>query len=179
MYKLINVKAMKKFVYLILLLFAIVTVNVRAQAFTERMHFEASAATGIKDGGTTPVDFSFKFHVDVLPVSYVFITVEDNFSLHKYNGVKSYSHGASAGGGLSVKLLGSAEKTHALDARLKVLGCIGSSDWKRTTYDVSLAWYIKSCKFSPVVELGYRYLDSRMEGIANYGNVYVSLGLRY
>jgi hypothetical protein len=51
--------------------------------------------------------------------------------------------------------------------------------WKRATYDASLAWYLKSPKFSPVVELGYRYLDSKTTGIDNYGNVYASIGIRY
>jgi hypothetical protein len=47
------------------------------------------------------------------------------------------------------------------------------------TYDASLAWYLKSQKFSPVVELGYRYIKSKTTGIDNYGDVYVSVGLRY
>lgn len=170
---------MKKTICLFLLLVVITASKMYAQSFGDRLHFELSGATGMKDDGTTPVDFSFKFHVDVLPVSYVFITAENNVSLHKEDGVKTYFHGESVGGGLGVKLLNRAKSIHSLDVRLKVLGCLGSPDWKRMAYDASVAWYIKSRKFSPVVELGYRYLDSRTEGVSNYGNAYLSIGLRY
>ena len=66
---------------------------------------------------------------------------------------------------------------HALDVRVKSLST--SPDWKRNTYDASLAWYLKTEKFSPIVEFGYRYLDSRTKGIDNYGNAYLTIGLRY
>ena len=68
---------------------------------------------------------------------------------------------------------------HALDVRVKSLSTLGNPDWKRNTYDASLAWYLKTEKFSPIVELGYRYLDSRTKGIDNYGNAYLTIGLRY
>lgn len=63
--------------------------------------------------------------------------------------------------------------------RAKAMGSLANPDWKRTTYDASLAWYMNAGKFSPVVELGYRFLDSRTKGVANYGGAYLSIGLRY
>lgn len=171
---------MRHLFFFVSLLIATITANdAQAQTFAERMHFETSVGAGIKEKGTTPIDFSFKFHVDVLRMSYVFITAEDNISLHKDNGVKTYYKGASLGGGLGVKLLNNAKSVHALDVRLKVLGALGGADWKHTTYDASLAWYMKAHRFSPVVELGYRHIDSRTNGIGNYGSAYLSIGLRY
>lgn len=156
-----------------------IATNARAQSFIERSNFEASAASGIKDGGIKPIDFSFKYHIDILPKFYVSITAEDNISLHKDNGVKTYYKGISMGGGLGIRLLNSTKSIHALDIRLMSLGSIGGSDWKRTTYDASLAWYMKSHRFSPVIGLGYRYIDSRTNSIGNYGSAYLSIGLRY
>lgn len=170
---------MKKFIYATTLLLALTTVRMHAQTFMDRIHFEATAGTGIKNNGIKPLDFSFKSHVDIIPVSYVFITAEDNILLYKDNGAKTYFSGASLGGGLGVKLLNCTKSIHALDARVKALGSLGSPDWKRTTYDVSLAWYVKAYRFSPIAELGYRFLDSRTKGFDNYGNAYISLGLRF
>ncbi len=170
---------MKKFIYATTLLLALTTVKMNAQTFMERIHFEASAGTGLKNNGIKPIDFSFKFHVDVIPISYAFITIEDNISLYKDNGTKTYFNGTSLGGGLGIKLLNRTRSIHVLDVRAKALGSLGNPDWKRTTYDVSLAWYIKTYRFSPIVELGYRYLDSRIKGFDNYGNAYISFGLRY
>ena len=34
-------------------------------------------------------------------------------------------------------------------------------------------------KFSPIIELGYRFMESHTTGIGNYSNVYMTLGLRY
>ncbi len=160
-------------------LLAATAVKMHAQTFKDRIHFETTAGIGIKNNGITPVDFSFRFHMDVLPIFYVFITAEDNIFLYKNDEAKTYSKGASLGGGLGVKLLNSKKSNQAIDVRVKALGNLGSPDWKYTTYNASLAWYIKSDKFSPVVEFGYRFLDSCTKGRDNYGNAYLSIGLRY
>lgn len=155
------------------------TVEIHAQTVMDRIHFEFAAGTGIRQNGIKPVDFSFKSLVDFVSISYLFVTVEDNISLYKNNNVKSYSNGVSIGGGLGVKLLNGTKGIHGLDIRAKALDCVGNPAWNRTTYDAALVWYIKSFRFSPVVELGYRYLDSHTVGLDNYGNAYLSIGLRY
>ena len=170
---------MKKLIYAAALLLVLAAAKVNAQTFMDRIHFEFAAGTGARQNGIKPVDFSFKSLVDFVSISYLFVTVEDNISLYRNNNVKSYSNGVSIGGGLGVKLLNGTKGIHGLDVRAKALTCAGNLAWKRTTYDAALAWYIKSFRFSPVVELGYRYLDSRTAGLDNYGNAYLSIGLRY
>lgn len=170
---------MKKYIYAVIFLMALASSDLNAQTFKERFYFETSASSGLKNNGITPIDFSFKFHVDVIPIAYIFISAEDNISLYKEDKAKTYINGTSIGGGIGVKLLNRTKGIHALDVRFKSLSSVGGTDFKRTSYDASLAWYMKNHKFSPVVELGYRYLDSRTKGFDNYGNVYVSFGLRY
>lgn len=170
---------MRKYIYAAMLLLALSTVRSYAQTFKERSYFEISAAKGLKNHGITPVDFSFKFHVDLIPLAYIFVSAEDNICLYKENEAKTYINGASIGGGVGVRLLNKTKGCHALDVRFKSLSSVGGTDFKRTSYDASLAWYMKGHKFSPVVEIGYRYLDSRTNGFDNYGNAYVTFGLRY
>lgn len=170
---------MRRFIYITILLLVLATIKGQAQTFMERTHFEVSAGTGVKSNGVIPLDFSFKYYVDVIPVLYLFIGVEDNLTLYNHGIDKTYVNGASLGGGIGVRLLNSTKGIHALDIRAKSLGSLGKPDWKRTTYDVSLAWYIKTVKFSPVVELGYRFIDSHTEGFDNCGNAYLSIGFRY
>lgn len=175
----INHIVMKKLICAIMFLLFSTAASVHAQAFKEMTFFELSAGSGVKHHGITPVDFSFKLHVDLLPFAYIFIAAEDNIALYKNDDAKSYSNGCSMGGGLGFKLLNGVKGKHALDVRVKSLSTLGSPDWKRNTYDASLAWYLKTEKFSPIVEIGYRYLDSRTKGIDNYGNAYLTIGLRY
>ena len=85
----------------------------------------------------------------------------------------------SAGSGVKHHGITPVDFSFKLHVRVKSLSTLGSPDWKRNTYDASLAWYLKTEKFSPIVELGYRYLDSRTKGIDNYGNAYLTIGLRY
>ena len=170
---------MKKFIYATTLLLALATVKIHAQTFMDRVHFEFSAGTGIANKGIKPVDFSFKSQVKFVSIAYLFVTAEDNISLYKNEGVKTYYNGVSIGGGLGVKLLNSIKSIHALDIRAKALSSVGCPSWKRSSYDVSLAWYLKSYRFSPVVELGYRFVDSHTQGIDNCGNVFLSIGFRY
>lgn len=170
---------MKKYIYAVIFLLIFMSLGVSAQTFKERSYFEISAAKGLKNNGITPIDFSFKFHVDVIPMAYMFISAEDNISLYRENEIKTYINGTSLGGGIGVRLLNQTKGSHALDVRFKSLSSVGGTDFKRTSYDVSLAWYMNNLKFSPIVELGYRYLDSRTNGFDNYGNAYITFGLRY
>lgn len=170
---------MRKLICAIMLLLAWSVDEVHSQTFGDGIHLEASAGTGIKDEGVTPVDFSFKLNVDFVSIFYLFIAAEDNISLYKRGGIKDHSKGVSGGGGVGVRLFNSVKSNHAFDFRVKSLASFGNPDWKRTTYDAALAWYLKSEKFSPVVELGYRFIDSRTKGFDNYGNAYLSIGLRY
>ena len=166
-----------RFIFFLFLSLSVSTMS--AQSFKDRTLFECMAGTGIQNNDKIPLDLSFKLRVDIIPLAYMFITVEDNISLFKNKEARTYSNGASLGGGIGVKLLNHSKGDHALDVRIKSLQSLGSPDWKRTTYDAGLAWYLKSEKFSPIVELGYRFLDSRTKGIDNYGNAYLSIGLRY
>lgn len=170
---------MKKPYLIIVLLLALSAVKVHAQSFMDQIHFEVSAGAGVKNKGITPIDFSFKAHVEFVSISYLFVSAEDNISLYNNDGIKTYYKGASIGGGLGVKLLNSLESIHALDIRAKALSSVGNPTWERTSYDLSLAWYIRSGRFSPIVELGYRYVDSHTKGIDNCGNVFLSIGFRY
>lgn len=170
---------MKRFAFVAVLMLALATTVTHAQPFMDRVHFEASAAAGIRSRGITPIDFSFRSFVDFVSVSYLFVAVEDNVSLYSGNGVKSYSNGAGIGGGVGVRLLGSKSEKHALDVRAKALGSVGRPYWKRNSYDLSLAWYVPSARFSPVVEVGYRFIDSRTTGIENCSTAYLSIGFRY
>lgn len=170
---------MKRLIYTTALLLMLATVKTHAQTFMDRIHFEFSAGTGMENKGITPVDFSFKSQVEFVSIAYLFVTAEDNISLYKNKEVKTYYNGVSLGGGLGVKLLDSVKSIHALDVRAKALSSVGCPSWKRTSYDISLAWYLRSYKFSPVVELGYRFIDSHTPGLDNCGNAFLSIGFRY
>lgn len=115
---------MKKLICAIMFLLSLPAASVHAQAFKEMTFFELSAGSGVKHHGITPVDFSFKLHVDLLPFAYIFIAAEDNIALYKNDGAKSYSNGCSMGGGLGFKLLNGVKGKHALDVRVKSLSTL-------------------------------------------------------
>lgn len=121
---------MKRFIYATTLLLALTTMKMHAQTFMDRVHFEFSAGTGLENKGIKPVDFSFKSQVEFVSISYLFVTVEDNISLYKNEGEKTYYNGVGIGGGLGVKLLNSVKSIHALDIRAKALSSVGCPSWK-------------------------------------------------
>lgn len=175
----LKIYPMKKFLFATLVLLAVSAAGAHAQTFMDRVHFEAAMAAGAKHNGITPVDFSFRALVDFVPASYLFIAVEDNISLYDVEGVKSYSTGVGIGGGVGVRLLGSKSENHSFDVRARAVGSVGNPYWQRNSYDLSLAWYVRTARFSPVVELGYRFIDSRTTGIDDYCNLFLSIGFRY
>lgn len=75
---------MKRLFYAIMLLLVLSTLRLNAQSFVDRTHFEVMAGIGIENKGITPIDFSFKAHVEFVSVSYLFVTVEDNVSLYNH-----------------------------------------------------------------------------------------------
>ena len=172
---------MKKSIVLIVILFIVSASNSYSQSFADRIHFEASAGAGSKYECMKPLDISFKVDVDIVKKLYAFIDEENNHNLYKDGDFRTYYSSANLGGGLGVRLLDSEKTKHKLDLRAGVLSSIGNADWKKTTYAVGLAWYLgsKSHTFSPVVEMGYRYANSRTEGLKNYSGFYMSIGLRY
>lgn len=117
--------------------------------------------------------------MDIVKSFYAFVAIEDSKTLYKNEDIKSYLNSENIGGGLGVKFLNAGKNTHSLDLRIKLLNSIGNADWKKTTFDSSIAWYMPHEKFSPVVELGYRFMNSHTAGIDNYSNIYMTLGLRY
>ena len=174
---------MKKIVCLNMLLLAVSAGKSYGQSFADRLHFEATVGSGFKSKNIQPLDVSAKIGVDIIPSLYAYIAYEGNKSLYEKGDERTYFSGESLGGGVGVKFLNSVKTPHALDLRVKALTSIGGADWKRTTYDASLAWYLRSEKksriFTPVVEMGYRYIDSRTTGLDNMGNFYMSFGIRF
>lgn len=150
-----------------------------SQTFQERMSFEVVSEAGLKIKGTMPIDFSFRFLLDIIPISYIFVDVEENVSLHSKSLNKYYTNGQYLGGGIGFKMLNKSNTNHALDFRIKALGNVGKTDWKHTTYDVCMSWYLNNVMFSPLVEFGYRFMDSRIKEISDYNGIYMSIGLRY
>lgn len=169
---------LKKFLFLILMLVSIVCKS-NAQSFSDRLHFEAAAGTGVKMHGITPLDYSFKLNVDVAPRFYVSVVTETEKSLYKDDKIKTYFNGESLGGGMGYNFYDNNNSSHVLGIRTKIMSSIFKADCKRTTYDVFLSWYTKSGGISPVVELGYRYIKSHSAQLRNYSNVYMTLGVRY
>ena len=169
---------LKKFLFLILMLVSLVCKS-NALSFSDRLHFEAAAGTGVKMHGITPLDYSFKLNVDVAPRFYVSVVTETEKSLYKDDKIKTYFNGESLGGGMGYNFYDNNNSSHVLGIRTKIMSSIFKADCKRTTYDVFLSWYTKTRRFSPVIELGYRYIKSRSVELRNYSNVYMTLGIRY
>ena len=174
--KLLNM--IKKIICLTALLLALTSVNVNADSYWDDIHFEFVAGLGNKSNSITPSDFASRIHTKFISRTYLFVSLENNLALYENNSVKTYYSGFAGGGGIGVKLFGAKEESSsALDLRAQVVGSVDSVDWKRTSYELSLAYYLKS-RWTPVIELGYRYTDSRT-GLGDFGRVYLRLGLRY
>ena len=172
----------KKIIFLTTLLFGFTSVNVNAddaQSFWDRLHGELGLGIGLKTNSIEPYDISYKIHVDIISKAYAFISLESNVALYN-NVAKTYYSGTSLGGGLGVTLRDVKEESpYVLDLRGQVLTNVGNTDWERTTYELALVFYLKSSiRISPLIELGYRYIDSRSL-LDDYDNIYMRLGIRF
>lgn len=171
---------MRQLIYIIILVASVSFPNVTySQSLEKRMNFEIVGGTGLKNKGTVPIDFSFRFLFKIVPISYVFVDVEEDVSLHSEGQKRYYTSGHYIGGGLGLSMLNKLKTNHALDIRIKALGNVGKTNWKHTTYDACLSWYLKNVGFSPIVELGYKFMDSKIDSYSNYNSIYMSIGLRY
>lgn len=150
-----------------------------AQTSNSHVHFEMATSYGLESKNVTPIDFSFNAQYDIIPIIYAFASVDRNLALYDADAENCYYEGELLGGGIGIHLWGNNKDKHVLDARLKVLTSIGNSDWKQTSYYTCLAWYMKNLEFSPVVEIGFRHIDSKTSYLNDYRSVFLSIGLRY
>lgn len=81
---------MKKYSLIYLFLFSYIT---HAQSVTDKLYFEDAVGTGIENKGITPLDLSFKAHIDITSKIYVFASTETNFSYYKENAIETYGKG--------------------------------------------------------------------------------------
>ena len=171
---------MKRFICLTALMFALTAVNVNADSYWDDVHFEYVAGIGYKSNSMRPSDFAFRIHTKFISRTYLFTSLEENLVLYDNNSDKTYYSGFAGGGGLGVTLLGAKEESScALDLRaLVVANSVKKVEWQRVSYELALAFYLKSHRWTPIVELGYRYTDSRT-GPDDFGRVYLRLGLRF
>ncbi|MCR4773278.1 MAG: DUF481 domain-containing protein [Prevotella sp.] len=151
------------------------------KSFADRLMFEINMGAGVKQHGITPITATFNAGVNVTKRFYAFASVEGMTGLYKNGAVKTYERAANIGGGLGYNLWTNKSGSDALDLKASATTTVGGSNWKNTAYTVQLVEYLgaKNSSVKPFFGLGYRYIDSHHSAFANYGNVYVTIGLRF
>ena len=93
------------------------------------------------------------------------------------------------GAGVDVTLLRATKSTGwvsegtTLDIRCQALASVGSADFKHSSYSVQMLYNMRGPGYgkymTPVIGIGYRYMDMRTNGFKDTHNFYLSVGIRY
>ena len=148
--------------------------------------------------GRAETSVSFKQHEMTPVVSFVTLGIEPVKRLNvgvsyinflglgskNQDGSRLYLKSHGLGGSISWQLLeatgkdGCSETAAGYCIQARYGHSIGNGDLKYNLYDIGLVCYLRVGKFSPSsLTVGYRFIDSRTEGIRNHNGVYLSLGI--
>lgn len=194
-------KAMKRFLVVLLLALPMLGASaqnvkqekldsflvVMPQSFFERLSASYNFSLGLQNKNTTPLMMGVDFGYEVLPRLRVIFKMDYAMALRSVKGVRTYDDALLLGGGLSYRLFGGkgytqpAQAKDALELQFTAGGSVGKMDWKQNYYDFGLLYTTRHrlsiC--TPILGLGYRYVNSHAAGMKNYGGVYATIGMRF
>lgn len=160
---------------------------VMPQSFFERLSASCNLSVGLQNKNTTPLMMGVDFGYEVLPRLRVLFKMDYAMALRSVEGVRTYDNALLLGGGLSYRLFGGkgytqpAQAKDALELQFTAGGSVGKMDWKQNYYDFGLLYTTRHrlsiC--TPILGLGYRYVNSHAAGMKNYGGVYATIGMRF
>lgn len=149
-----------------------------------KLFVEMAAGTGLKQHDVTPVSYSLNIGYNISPKFYVFARMEGLYGLYQKNDIRVYNKSYNLGGGLGYNIWTDNSECKlgksAFDIRTSITSSVGNADWKNTTYDAGIFFYLKNGKdFSPIIGLGFRHVTSRTAGLRDYNCIYASVGLKF
>ena len=160
---------------------------VMPQSFFDRMSASYNLAVGLQNKQTTPLMTGVDFGFEVLPRLRVILEADYTVGLRNVDGNRTFDGAFTLGGGLSYRLFGGkgytkpAQAKDALELQFTAGGSVGKMDWKQNYYDFGLLYTTRHrlsiC--TPILGLGYRYVNSHAAGMKNYGGVYATIGMRF
>lgn len=162
---------------------ALAGLNVSAQEdgkeWAKKLHAEFKVSYGLKQHDMTPINANTRLSYDILKRVSISGAFEKNWMLVKAEGSKHYADGMSVGGGVGYMF--AVDDGYNVEARLQVLTSVGKTDWKYTTYEAGVMFYLtpNHRQLAPVVGGGYRLEKSRTDGVRNWGSIFGTFGLRF
>ena len=145
------------------------------------LFLEGSVVRGLKSDGISPVGAQIGIGYNVTSRFYPMITAEYLSGHYNESGMKTFYDSGNIGFGLGYTFLrGKNDYLSFLqnaDLRVNVGTTIGHVDWKYNYYGVELKMGFRKTN-TPVIGVGYRYMNSRTEGLSNYKGVFVTLGFK-
>lgn len=146
---------------------------------------EMNINTSPKQHGITMSSGNILLGIHVWKPLSVLLEYQNTLGLYDKDGVRTYYRTNTAfGGGLSCNVYqekagkGIFEGRLGIDMRTLFSTTVGHPDWKYRQYNIEATFYDRMHKvYTPILGIGYRYVDSITEGMSNLSNVYVQVGI--
>ncbi|MBQ6193262.1 MAG: hypothetical protein IJK43_02345 [Prevotella sp.] len=145
------------------------------------LFLEGSMFRGFKSNDIIPIGTQLGLGYRLTNRFYPMLTVEYLSGHYKTTDIKTFYDSGNLGIALGYSLLKKEENDFSflnnIDIRVNAGTTVGHTDWKYLYYGAELKLGFRKNN-TPIIGIGYRYIDSHTETIDDYKGFYVSLGLR-
>jgi hypothetical protein len=167
---------MKNCLAIILVLFTAMSVNAQSvketsEVIAENLFVNGEFSFGFDHSGMHTRSYSHQVGYKVTRNFYPLIHVGTMIGLYHRGEEKDYFNTANIGAGVGFSII------PQLDVHALYNTSMGNRGWKYNTYEVGLTLKGKT-RSSETYGFGYRYVNSRTEGVDDYKGLFVSIGFR-
>lgn len=161
---------------IILVLFMAMSVNAQSvkktsEVIAENLFVKGEFSFGFDHAGMHTRSYSHQVGYKVTKSFYPLVHVGTMIGLYHRGEEKDYFNTANIGVGAGYSIV------PQLDVHALYYTSLGNRGWKYNTYEVGLTLKGKK-RSSETYGFGYRFVDSRTNGIDNYKGLFVSIGFR-
>ena len=142
----------------------------KSQNLWDRLVCDAGLSAGLKNNGMFPTSIYVNLGYKFVPQFYAFANLELVSMKHntREHGRGEYMVGNALGLGLGYSLYAKDKKS--IDVRGIIGTSVGGFDfYKYTKYDAQLLWKITG---KETLGIGFKHMNSRVEGVKHYNGVY-------
>ena len=144
---------------------------------------EASLELGTKSQGLWP--FGAVVNIGYAPIKNFSIYIVGQNDLYAAKngtiyGSSNFNHSFNLGGGIGYTFLPAEQKSlGSYELRVQISSSLKGKACKNTMYSAGLYWYGKNKHIVPIIGVGYKIRDFRLQGMKTHHAAFASLGIRF
>lgn len=172
---------MKKVFIFLFAMGASVAAMAQGTANSSKFYFDAGFEAGTPFKKLTPLSFDLTVGYRLTNTFGVFAKGKQLWGMYKDGDYRTYFDSRNLGGGVYYNFFKEAATANTWSANASVTTSIGNVNWKNTSYDIGVSYTIggNGKALNTTFGLGYRFINSRTDGMNNWNGLFARIGIGF